>query len=207
MNRTKSKESRQLETPGTKKMISLKQKPFTFPIGMFLGLIILTMGVYGEAPGFKYFKNYSFLDYEHQPQNWEIAQAKNGLIYVANNGGVLEFDGVSWRVIQVPGYDMVRSLAVDKASTVYVGGRNKIGYLTPDSNGTLKYVSLLTHLNENQQNFSSVWRTHAVKDSIYFRSSKFLFRWQHRGAYPIRYYSKKGALPGFPNTGTGSVGK
>ena len=84
-----------------------------------------------KNPGFKYFKNYSYKEFDHQPQNWGFIQAKNGLIYVANNGGVLEFDGVSWRVIYVPNLT-VRSIAISENGTIYIGGINEIGYLTPD---------------------------------------------------------------------------
>jgi signal transduction histidine kinase/CheY-like chemotaxis protein/AraC-like DNA-binding protein/ligand-binding sensor domain-containing protein len=133
--------------------------------------------LYSEETGFKYFKNYSYKEYNHQAQNWGMAQAKNGILYVANQGGVLEFDGVSWRVIRIPNYDAVRSIAIDNYGTIFIGGNNKIGYLSPDANGTLKYESLLDLLNNNVKNFSYVWRTHAAKEGVYFRTSKFLFRW------------------------------
>jgi signal transduction histidine kinase/DNA-binding response OmpR family regulator len=150
-------------------------------IVLFSGLLfIITQNLNAEESGFKYFKNYSPKEYDHYPQNWAMVQAENGIIYVANQAGLLEFDGVSWRVIQVPGYDPVRSLAINKTGTLYIGGKNKIGYLTPDSTGTLKYQSLLDRIEDKYKNFSNVWNTHATKDGIYFRTSKFLFRWDYR---------------------------
>jgi signal transduction histidine kinase/DNA-binding response OmpR family regulator len=146
---------------------------------VFLSVFLITQNLYGQDNGFKYFRNYSYKEYDHQAQNWGIAQAKNGIIYVANNGGVLEFDGVSWRVIYVPNYT-VRSLAVDELGTVYIGGRNEIGYLAPDTKGSLKYVSLLDQLDDNQKKFSTVWRTHATKEGIYFCPSQLLLRWNPR---------------------------
>ncbi|MCP5105860.1 MAG: response regulator [bacterium] len=131
------------------------------------------------SAGFKYFKNYSPNDYDHQPQNWSILQDRRGVIYVGNHGGVLEFDGVSWRLIHVPNRT-VRSMAIDDTGTIYIGGKNEIGFLAPDSNGSLQYVSLLPHLDKNKRNFSNVWRTHSTKEGIYFRTSKFLFRWDSR---------------------------
>jgi signal transduction histidine kinase/DNA-binding response OmpR family regulator len=144
---------------------------------IFLSVFLVTQNVYGQDTGFKYFRNYSYKEYDHQPQNWGIIQAKNGIIYVANNGGVLEFDGVSWRVIKVPGYNPVRSMAIDETGTIYIGGKNKIGYLAPDAKGSLKYVSLLNQLEDNQKNFSNVWKTYAIGQQVYFYSSSFLFRW------------------------------
>jgi signal transduction histidine kinase/DNA-binding response OmpR family regulator/ligand-binding sensor domain-containing protein len=121
-------------------------------------------------------ENYTYEDYDHFHQNWAITQDSRGIIYVGNNAGLLEFDGVSWRVIYVPNMS-VRSLAIDETGTIYIGGNNEIGFFTPDEKGTLKYTSLKGHLNDNQKNFSYVRNTHAAKDGIYFESEKFIFRW------------------------------
>ncbi len=130
--------------------------------------------------GYKYFKNYSYKEYDHQAQNWGIAQAQNGIIYVANHGGVLEFDGVSWRIIDVPNHT-VHSIAIDKEGVIYIGGKNEIGFLAPDSKGMLKYNSLRRFLPNNQSEFSDVWKTYATEKGIYFQSPEFLFRWNpHR---------------------------
>jgi signal transduction histidine kinase/DNA-binding response OmpR family regulator/ligand-binding sensor domain-containing protein len=137
---------------------------------------IIPHHLYSEETGYKYFKNYSYKEYDHQAQNWGMVQAKNGIIYVANNGGVLEFDGVSWRVIYVPNYT-VRSLAIDEDGTIYIGGKGEIGFLIPDGKGSLKYKSLLNQLENNQKNFSNVWKTHVTKEGIYFCPSELLLRW------------------------------
>jgi signal transduction histidine kinase/DNA-binding response OmpR family regulator/ligand-binding sensor domain-containing protein len=160
-----------------KRDMTLKTIIFTLALQLFGLFVVISQHLYSKETGFKYFKNYSYKEYNHQAQNWGMAQAKNGILYVANNGGVLEFDGVSWRVIGIPNYDAVRSIAIDNSGTIFIGGNNKIGYLSPDSNGTLKYESLLDLLNNNVKNFSYVWRIHATKDGIYFRASNFLFRW------------------------------
>ncbi|MCP5051470.1 MAG: hypothetical protein GY940_30160, partial [bacterium] len=110
-------------------------------------------------------------------QNWSILQDKRGCIYVGNNDGLLEFDGVSWRKIIIPN-GTVRSLALDdNTGTVYIGGRNELGFLTPDSQGTLQYKSLLNQLDKNKQNIGSVWNTLFTKEGIYFRTSNYLFKW------------------------------
>jgi len=140
-------------------------------------LILISSNLYSEDTGFKYFKNYSYWDYDHQPQNWAVIQDKHGIIYVGNNGGLLEFDGVSWRLIETPGYTPVRSMAIDETGTLYIGGRNEIGYLAPDSRGFLQYVSLLGHLEEEQQSFGNVLKTISMKEGIYFCTVKYLFRW------------------------------
>lgn len=130
----------------------------------------------GKSTGYKYFTNYSRKDYRNQSQNWAIVQDPHGVIYVGNHGALLEFDGVSWREFNVPN-KTVRSIAVDDTGTLYIGGKNEMGFFAPDAKGTLTYTSLTNHVNENQKNFSNVWNTHAAKDGIYFETPNLLFRW------------------------------
>ncbi len=144
--------------------------------GMFLhGAATGESGIY-TGTGLKYYRNYSPEEYKYQPQNWCIIQDRSGIIYAANNGGVMEYDGVSWTLIPVPN-QVVRSLASDDAGTIYVGGINELGYLGPDSRGQLKYISLVQHLEERANNFDNVWRIHAVREGIFFRTSKYIFCW------------------------------
>jgi hypothetical protein len=131
---------------------------------------------YGADRIFKYLKNYSPEDYLMQPQNWYILQDKCGVIYVANQSGLLEFDGVSWKEIKIPNLT-ARSIAIDDSGTIYVGGKDEIGFFAPDKKGTLTYQSLVRHLDGSKRNFGNVWKTHWTKEGIYYWTSKFLFRW------------------------------
>jgi len=156
-----------------------KQKFFTCVL-LFFGLLLGGLQhAYGQHAGLRYSRNFSPNDYSGYPQNWSVLQDKRGIIYVGNNGGLLQFDGVSWRLINIPDWE-ARSMAMDDSGTIYVGGKNEIGFLIPDAKGTLQYVSLVDQLNDKQKNFSSVWRTHSTKEGIYFHTSKFLFRWNSK---------------------------
>jgi signal transduction histidine kinase/AraC-like DNA-binding protein len=137
--------------------------------------------VFSQHTGVKYFKNYTREDYGLQPQNWSILQdKKDGIIYIANQEGVLIYDGASWRSINIPNVS-VRSIAIDDTGTIYVGGRNEFGRLIGDEKGSLKYESLRGYVenteNDRPVHFNEVWKIHPIKDKIYFRTLKFLFRW------------------------------
>ncbi len=45
--------------------------------------------------------NFDVNDYDAGNQNWSIERAE-GYIYVANNDGLLEFDGTNWRLYKLP---------------------------------------------------------------------------------------------------------
>jgi signal transduction histidine kinase/DNA-binding NarL/FixJ family response regulator len=134
------------------------------------------LSMFGQNGGFKYFKNYSHKGYARSPQNWCVLQDKRGIIYVANQGGVLEFDGVYWRTLEIPNQS-VRSMAINDKGTIYIGGKSELGFLARDSNGFSKYVSLLDQIKDSQRNFSNVWRINSTQKEIYFRTTKLLFRW------------------------------
>lgn len=128
------------------------------------------------ASGYQYFRNYSKNDYNHHPQNWCITQDAAGLLFVGNLGGVLEYDGVSWRLIEIPNL-LARALTIDPAGTIYIGGKNELGFLAPGDQGNLRYVSLLNHMDETSRDFGSIFQAFTAPDGIYFRAAKILLRW------------------------------
>ncbi len=132
------------------------------------------------AFGTPYIRNFSRQEYDQHPQNWAIGQDKRGVIYIGNNGGLMEYDGVSWRTYLIPGW-AVRSLAIDDTGIIYIGGIGEIGYFVPEAGNNLKYVSLMEHLkkklSKDQLNFGYVRRTYITKKGVYFWSEPYLFRW------------------------------
>lgn len=124
-----------------------------------------------------YSEHFAPQEYRQYPQNWAVTQDNRGVIYVANNDGVLEYDGASWRLIPTLTNAFVRSLAVDSTGTIYVGAKGDFGYLKPDSVGTRRYVSLYEEIPVDHQAFEDVWGTHITSDGVYFQANKRLFRW------------------------------
>ena len=123
---------------------------------------------------FKYFKNYTPEDYDYNAQNWWIVQDKAGIIFAANQAGLMEFDGVTWYRYKMPNRS-VRSLAVDENGTIFIGGESQIGYMAPDPKGNLLYHSLVHYLKKEERSFSTVWKTYASKKGIFFQTTNFIF--------------------------------
>ena len=87
-------------------------------------------------------QNYSPKEYKSHPQNWDIVQDQNGLMYFANNLGVLIYDGQNWDLVKTESESTVRSLDVSPGGMVYVGAANDFGYIKANKEGRLNYVSL-----------------------------------------------------------------
>jgi hypothetical protein len=62
-------------------------------------------------------QNYSRRDFGGGVQQCDVTQDSRGIVYFANNAGVLEFDSRSWRLIELPSRFDVRALASDAAGT------------------------------------------------------------------------------------------
>ena len=123
--------------------------------------------------------NYSTREFRISPQNWSIVQDKNGVLFVGNQAGLMQYDGVSWDWSDIPN-QTVKSMTIDDSGRIFIGGRDEIGFLATDEKGVLHYRSLLEHLDDRCKNFYNVMKTHWTKQGIYFQSRKFLFRWDGR---------------------------
>ncbi len=126
--------------------------------------------------GFPILRNFSRKEYAASAQNWAIVQDPRGVIYVGNGAGVLEFDGLRWRLIPTANKTTVRSLAVDSAGQVYVGAVGEIGTLEPDASGRMRYVSLLGRIPPESRDFGDVWRIFATPEGVWFSSHQKLLR-------------------------------
>lgn len=143
-------------------------------IVLFLLIPILSSGQ--NSIGIPEVINYSKQKYLAGLQNWKTKQDKNGIIYVANNEGLLSFDGKNWTINPLPNKTIVRSVEIAKDNNIYVGGQDEMGYFAPNSNGKLSYHSLLDLIKGPQKSFGDIWDIISDKNSIYFRSSKQIFK-------------------------------
>ena len=56
--------------------------------------------------------NYPKQTYGAGLQSWDFKQDKNGIIYIANNEGLLSFDGKYWKLYPLPNKTIVRSVEI-----------------------------------------------------------------------------------------------
>ncbi len=159
---------------------------FCAPLIAILGVLAsssagaTTPGSPFDEVGRLYVQNFAPEDYDAHAQNWAVVQAPNGFLYVGNGEGVLEYDGVSWRLIPVSNQSAVRSLAINREGQVFVGASRELGYLAPDSQGRTQYVSLLDHIPAADRDFDDVWRIEETSEGLYFRTRQRLLRWNGR---------------------------
>tara|TARA_R110002073_G_scaffold190504_1_gene349274 strand:- start:31 stop:711 length:681 start_codon:yes stop_codon:yes gene_type:complete len=117
-------------------------------------------------------KNYDKSEYRSGTQNWDIDQDKNGNVYFANQNGLLQFDGLTWRVYKVADCLALRSVRVDdNTGRIYVGGYSEFGYFESGKNGHLIYTSLSDLITDSDFVVSDyTWKIHIYKDEMIFQS-------------------------------------
>lgn len=120
--------------------------------------------------------NFSKSQYNGGAQNWDIRQDKHGIIYLANNEGLLTFDGQSWKIYPLPNKSIVRSVLIGNDGRIYVGGQDELGYFQPNAFGKLVFVSLIQGIPDADKGFGDVWDIVPYKNAIYFRTGSRIFR-------------------------------
>jgi len=149
---------------------------------IIISLIIISYNVFAQL-GTPYIQSYSpnvyyAEEYISSPQNFSLVQDNRGVIYVTNASGILEYDGAKWR--KIPKTEHVDHTVVkDNSGLIYVAGDGDLGYLEPDSLGNMQFVSLLSYLNEKDQNIGTIWGICTTNNAVYFQSRRKLFRWKN----------------------------
>jgi ligand-binding sensor domain-containing protein/DNA-binding CsgD family transcriptional regulator len=108
-------------------------------------------------------------NYKGGIQNWSFDQGSNGILYVANNEGLLEFDGSQWHKYKVPLSTKIRAVKVDHQNRVFIGGQNQIGYFENTKKG-LEFTSLVDNLRPDLKSFSEIWNIIEINNQIFFNT-------------------------------------
>ncbi len=134
---------------------------FILPIGGLFGQFL-------SDQGFPYLKNFSPSEYGAHTQNFSVASDADGMVYVGNFAGVLQFDGMSWRLIPTENTTKVSALASGPEGDVFVGARDEIGKLMPDARGMLKFQSLIAETSADGLDFGEVGNIFSFADEVHF---------------------------------------
>jgi diguanylate cyclase (GGDEF)-like protein len=161
-------------------------------LGTTLWLLLWCCAVAAATPerGLRVVSTYLTGDLGGGPQNFCVTQDHRGILYAGNLAGVLEFDGVWWRVIPLPNDSAARALACDVQGRVAVGGFNEFGFLAPDSLGAMRYESLLPQLPGPLRSFGEVWRAHATSAGTFFLTDRRVLLWDGSAVKVLRELSE-----------------
>jgi DNA-binding CsgD family transcriptional regulator len=173
-----------------------KYKP-VLGIAILLFFLIFFQASAQETPPLA---NFPFSTYKAHNQNWAIDQSSDRMIYVANSDGLLEYDGASWKLYEMPDRQIVRSVLCDeftdnggfiedkivsrtesgrnkKEHRIYVGGYAEFGYWRKEEDGQLTYHSLSKNANLSSLKTEEIWHILKTPEYIYFQSFSRIYRY------------------------------
>ena len=150
----------------------------TFILLLF-NMFLLGSFLSAQETGKPFIRNYKPREYKASSANYAIVQDNRGILYFGNYKGVLEYDGLEWRLIPTSNRTQVRSLAVDSSGQVYIGALGEFGLLKPDERGQMQYQSLRRWLNPKDATMLEPVEVIGTDSGAWFRGlgSQRLFFW------------------------------
>ncbi len=162
---------------------------YTIPVLSLLLPVLLLHPQFADAQGVNLgvppVMNFTRQVFRAGTQMWDIAQGTNGVVWFANNDGLLEFDGAHWRLYKIANGTIVRSVRADANGNIYVGGQGDFGFFSPGKSGQLEYHSLTDRLDDSNKNFTDVWDIEVINNSVFFRTDEQVFEWNDNRLAPL----------------------
>jgi diguanylate cyclase (GGDEF)-like protein len=155
---------------------------------LFAWVLLCSRGVQAQNDivGDPFERRYSPEELNVYPQNFDLVEDRQGLIYVANSEGVLEFDGARWAKIDLPEGEFARSLGLGSDGKVYVGSFNHFGFLERDAD------------RDQQARLGDVWDVVPSDRGVFFTTRFQLFLWDEA---PLNTWSSETGFGNFAFAG------
>ena len=153
------------------------------------------------AQEFPPMRNFSPNSYGAENQNWGIAQSQDKLLYVANNKGLLEFNGANWTLYPSPNETIIRSLHVVE-ERIYTGCYREFGYWVKNKFGRLEYSSLSKEIETQLLEDEEFWNITYVEGKVFFQSKMRLYSYD-TSTQEYHFIDAQNSLPRIFNTETG----
>jgi AraC family chitin signaling transcriptional activator len=112
---------------------------------------------------------YNSSTYNAGNQNWMISQDENQYIYIANNEGLLEFNGSNWELYKSPNETIIRSVKVI-GNKIFTGCYMEFGFWKKQNNGHLKYTSLSKNIKSKILVDEQFWNILNYEQWVIFQS-------------------------------------
>jgi diguanylate cyclase (GGDEF)-like protein len=112
-----------------------------------------------------------------ESQSFDLTRDAKGVLYVANLGGAMAYDGAWWRLVEVGKGKTAFSIAAGAEGRVGVGGVDDFGYLAPEPDGSLRFVSLAGLLTQETRRLGQVMQVRAVGKGFAYMTRTRLLLW------------------------------
>ncbi|WP_299215368.1 triple tyrosine motif-containing protein [uncultured Dokdonia sp.] len=133
-----------------------------------IGFLLFSL-TFVHAQGLPPVVNYTPNIYNADNQNWMLTQGPDKTIYVANNKGLLVFNGAQWDLYPSPNGTIVRGVkAVD--DKLYTGAYMDFGVWVKDETGILQYTSIVKKQQVTMIEDEHIWNIERYGQYVLFQS-------------------------------------
>jgi serine phosphatase RsbU (regulator of sigma subunit) len=142
-------------------------------------LVIQSTGIYGQY-GDHFVQNYLPKNYEAAANNNGVTQNNDGLVFVANQNGVLIFDGINWEHCKRWDEVAIQSIAKTENGEIVVGSSDgDIAVIFKNAKGKFRYKSILDKLPKEKRPQEIIRQIVTVGPSTYFLSADKLVEYKN----------------------------
>ncbi len=113
--------------------------------------------------------------YKGANKNWSACQDEQGTMYFGNDIGLLEFNGINWKLNRLPNDSYIKGVSAESHRRVFTGGFEDFGCWERDLSGNLIYTSLKHLLPEGTLDNETIWKVWYDDGKAYFQSFKRIF--------------------------------
>jgi len=102
--------------------------------------IMLTVKIAFGQEGDYFLSHHSSSSESFDNINFSIVQDNNGIIWIANRKGIIQYDGQNWTLFETP--SAIFQLELSEDNVIYAGGRNLLGRIRLNENNKLEFQEL-----------------------------------------------------------------
>ena len=158
-----------------------------FSIILHIYLIILPINSYGKDIGSPYIQRIILNNYGFNNNNYSVIQDNNGVLYISNTNGILQYNGSSWNLIKVKG---IPQITISNDGVIYVGGYNQFGFIE-SGHSKHQFISLTDSSDINLDSLGQIKQIVSFDKFIFFCTDTKLFKWNGKKVKLIREFQSK----------------
>ena len=119
-------------------------------------------------------QNYSHKLYQGKGINMQIYKDQRGVLYIGNTGGLVIYDGYSWRKLDA---QYIQRIVSTESGVIYILFGPGLGRLEVDETGEMKNIGLFRRMPQLDENPGPMLYLMTDKETVYFSSQTYMCRY------------------------------
>ncbi len=123
--------------------------------------------------------NYTPGQFNEMGKIWAITSAENGIVYMAADKGLLEYDGKNWKSYK-GSKGFTRSILLINDSLIYTGSDLDFGVWKRNRYQEFEYTSLYPFEKDLNETYEEFWAVHHTDGNVIFISAQYIYVYKNQ---------------------------